>query len=279
MVEPIQPPPGLERGPANTGAAGASELPASEPPAAAPLPPPARIEGYIDGVQDRRVVGWAWCRSRPADPVEVEIRVDGKAVATVRADRFRPDLAKAGLSEGRHGFEAMLECALSAEDKARLAAQARIRAGEPWVPLVNRTTHPARIAGPAEGASAPALSPGETQAVLGAIAALDKTVGQSFGRLRAELQAAIAGKGAAQASAPNSAADADAQAWRDQLTTLVGSVDVLQTRLDAICAALQEGGSRTALSRRGDRTLMFVVTALGAVSCASLLLGLFAAFG
>lgn len=280
MTGSSQPPSGPAEGPSDTGETSSLKAPASEPPAAIPLPPPAHIEGYIDGVQDRRVFGWAWCRSQPGDPVDVEIRVDGKAVAAVRADRLRADLAKAGLSEGRHGFEAVLERALSAEDKARLTAHARVRTGAPWASLVNRTTLTAeRMAGPAGGATSPARSPSDTQAVLAAIAALEKTVAQGLGRCRAELQAAIAGKGIAQAAAPVSEADADARTWREQLATLVASADVLQTRVDAICAALQEGGAKAALSRRGDRTLMLVVCALGAVSCGSLLLGLFAVFG
>jgi hypothetical protein len=279
MVESIQPLSASDKGPSKTAEAGASEAPAPEQPAAAPLAPQVRIEGYIEGVQDRRVFGWAWCRSRPAEPVEVEIRVDGKAVSAVRADRFRPDLAKAGLSEGRHGFEAILESELRAEDKSRLTAHARTEPGEPWVTLVNRTTHAAvRTGGTAETPPSAPRPPSDTQAILAAIAALEKTVAQGFGRLRAELQAAIAGKGKVQ-GAPDAETDADAQAPRERWASLIASMDVLQTRMDAVCAALQEDHAEAASSRRGDRALMLLVAALGVVSCGSLVLGLFAVFG
>ena len=40
----------------------------------------------------------------PASPVSVEVLVDGVAMGTVAADRARPDLARAGKGDGRHGF-------------------------------------------------------------------------------------------------------------------------------------------------------------------------------
>ena len=154
MVEHLQTPsdPGTVR--PDAGGPGAPQ-PVSGRPAPAALAPSGPVEGYIEDVQDRRVIGWAWCRSRPNDPVEVEIRVGDETLAAVRADRFRGDLAKAGLSEGRHAFEAALDCTLSAEQKTRLTAHARPRAGDPWVPLVNRTRRAAAKGGEAAEGAAP----------------------------------------------------------------------------------------------------------------------------
>ena len=278
MVEQLQTPsdPGTVR--QDAGDPGATQ---PDRPAPAALALAGAVEGYIEGVQDRRVFGWAWCRSRPNDPVDVEIRMGDQTLAAVRADRYRGDLAKAGLSEGRHAFEAVLDCTLSAEQKTRVTVHARPRAGEPWVPLVNRTRWAlAKGVDAAEGAApSPTRSANDVEAVLSAIAALEKSLAQGFARCRADLRDAVAAKAAAQAAVQDSGAAADSQTWREQLSTLVDSIDVLQTRVDAICAALREGGAASDSARRSDRLLMLLVSGLGVVSGASLLLGLFAVFG
>lgn len=239
------------------------------------------VEGYIEDVQDRRVIGWAWCRSRPNDPVDVEIRVGDETLAAVRADRYRGDLARAGLSEGRHAFEAALDGTLSAEQKTRLTAHARPRAGEPWIALINRTRRAAAKGGdPAEGAAPQPDRPGrDAEAVLSALAALEKSVTQGFGRCRADLRDAVAARADAQAAVRDPGAAPDSQMWREQLSTLIDSIDILQTRVDVICAGLQERGASFGSARRSDRVLMLLVSGLGVVSGASLLLGLFAVFG
>lgn len=278
MVEQLQTPsdPGTVR--QDAGDPGATQ---PDRPAPAALALAGAVEGYIEGVQDRRVFGWAWCRSRPNDPVDVEIRMGDQTLAAVRADRYRGDLAKAGLSEGRHAFEAILDCTLSAEQKTQVTVHARPRAGEPWVPLVNRTRWAlAKGVDAAEGAApSPTRSANDVEAVLSAIAALEKSLAQGFARCRADLRDAVAAKAAAQAAVQDSGAAADNQTWREQLSTLVDSIDVLQTRVDAICAALREGGAASDSARRSDRLLMLLVSGLGVVSGASLLLGLFAVFG
>ena len=232
--------------------------------AGSPLSPDP-VEGYIDGIQNRRVFGWAWCRSRPTDPVDVEIRFDDQVLLTVRADRFRPDLAKAGLTDGRHGFEAVLEDGVAADQKARITAYGRCGANDPWVPLVNRTIKAATKATVREDGAAPPSKPiADLQPILNGLAALQKRMDERIATWRAELRAH---------------AESDAQAIRDQLTMLTSATDVLQMRIDAVCAALREGTAAAPSSRRGDRTLMLVVAALGVVSCASLLLGLIAVLG
>ncbi len=281
MVEQLQTP--SDRGTirVDAGEANASRPAASDRPAPAALALAGAVEGYIEGVQDRRVFGWAWCRSRPNDPVDVEIRIGDQTLAAVRADRFRGDLAKAGLSEGRHAFEAVLDCTLSAEQKTQVTVHARAQAGEPWVPLVNRIRRAAAKGGDVAEGAAPSSTrpPSDVEAVLSAIAALEKSVVQGFGRCRADLRDAVAAKAAAQAAVQDSGAAADSQTWREQLFTLVDSIDVLQTRVDTICAALREGGATSGSARRSDRMLMLLVSGLGVVSGASLLLGLFAVFG
>lgn len=220
------------------------------------------IEGYIDGIQERRVYGWAWCRNRPSEPVDVEIRFDDQALLTVRADCFRQDLAKAGLTDGRHAYEAVLEEAVAAGDKGRISAWGRCSGGDPWVPLVNRTTKP--VGHPATRVAASSAVAADLQPVLNALAAVQKKLEERIATWRADLR---------------TDAEGDAQAVRDQLTTLASSLDVLQMRVDALCATMQESTAPAASSRRGDRTLTLLVTGLGIISGASLLLGLFAVFG
>ena len=278
-VEQLQTPsePGTDR--PDAAGPGATQ-PASNRPAATALAPSGPVEGYIEDVQDRRVIGWAWCRARPNDPVEVEIRVGDETLAAVRADRYRGDLAEAGLSEGRHAFEAALDSTLSNEQKTRLTAHARPRAGEAWVALVNRTRRALAKGGEtAEGAAQPARPGSDAEAVLSAIVALEKSVTQGFGRFRADLRDAVAAGAAAHAAVRDTGAAADSQMWREQLSTLVDAIDVLQTRVDVICAALQDRGAASGSARRSDRVLMLLVSGLGVVSGASLLLGVFAVFG
>lgn len=70
--------------------------------------PPHELRGYIDGVQDGRIVGWAWDRSRPRRRLEVEILSAGVPLGLARADGFRDDLAASGVGDGRYAFSFVL---------------------------------------------------------------------------------------------------------------------------------------------------------------------------
>jgi hypothetical protein len=61
-------------------------------------------EGFHDPGDSRTIAGWAWDSSRPDSPLEVAILDGDRPLATVTADRFRPDLLREGLGNGRHGF-------------------------------------------------------------------------------------------------------------------------------------------------------------------------------
>jgi Macrocin-O-methyltransferase (TylF) len=61
-------------------------------------------EGAHDPGDGRTIRGWAWDSSRPDSPLEVAILDGDRPLATVTADRFRPDLLGAGKGNGRHGF-------------------------------------------------------------------------------------------------------------------------------------------------------------------------------
>ena len=82
----------------------------------------ADVVGFIDSIGGTRVSGWVWNRQDPAERLEVEIRLDNDPIATVRADRPRPDLEKAKIGEGAYGFEARLPEPLAREEKHRVSA-------------------------------------------------------------------------------------------------------------------------------------------------------------
>ncbi len=66
------------------------------------LPP---VHGYLDDATPDGVRGWAWCAAHPYAPVLLDVLLDGVLVRQVLADRFRRDLAAAGIGAGCHSFE------------------------------------------------------------------------------------------------------------------------------------------------------------------------------
>ena len=78
---------------------------------ALPLPPdrdPPAVTGHVDGVKvaAERVEIWGWAHAAdwPGAAPAIEARLDGRVVAVASADRHRPDLAAAGIGDGRHAF-------------------------------------------------------------------------------------------------------------------------------------------------------------------------------
>jgi hypothetical protein len=68
-------------------------------------PPHAKLLGYVDQAGHAGITGWAYLPAHPDEAVELEV-LDGQGViARILADRYRPDLAQAGIGNGRHGFE------------------------------------------------------------------------------------------------------------------------------------------------------------------------------
>jgi hypothetical protein len=63
-----------------------------------------RFEGNLELVTGERIVGWAFDRTRPDDPVQVEIFDGVNAPVTITADTLRPDLQTVGKGNGKHAF-------------------------------------------------------------------------------------------------------------------------------------------------------------------------------
>jgi hypothetical protein len=60
--------------------------------------------GYHDAADCNVISGWAWNRNEPNNPVNIDIFDGATPLATISANIFRPDLLKAGIGNGYHGF-------------------------------------------------------------------------------------------------------------------------------------------------------------------------------
>jgi hypothetical protein len=79
-------------------------------PPRAPVPPPyfPSPQGRIEGIGRTLISGWIWDANSPNVPQEIEIWDSDVLVMKVVADGLRSDLVKAGIGDGRHGFQARL---------------------------------------------------------------------------------------------------------------------------------------------------------------------------
>jgi glycosyltransferase involved in cell wall biosynthesis len=72
---------------------------------------PAR--GRLDVVTRERITGWAQNAEDPATPVALQILANGRPIARVLANQYRPDLAAAGIGTGWHSFDVAIPGGLS----------------------------------------------------------------------------------------------------------------------------------------------------------------------
>lgn len=83
---------------------------AAAPPA---VPPGTRLLGQLDRADGDAIAGWAYDPGQPGERVALTLHIDGLAVGTVMADRYRADLQASGVGDGRHSFEVRLPRGLS----------------------------------------------------------------------------------------------------------------------------------------------------------------------
>src|SRR5262249_10656576 len=67
-------------------------------------PEEANYEGVHDRTDNNRTNGWAWDKNRPDTTISVDIYDGETLLATVKAENMRPDIARAGKGNGKHGF-------------------------------------------------------------------------------------------------------------------------------------------------------------------------------
>ncbi len=64
----------------------------------------ATCQGWVDQATRERLDGWALDTTTPGSPVALQLLDNGRLVARVLANRYREDLAAAGMGTGRHAF-------------------------------------------------------------------------------------------------------------------------------------------------------------------------------
>ncbi len=84
---------------------------------------PVALHGMVDRLSPSVISGWAWDKRSPDRSLEVEILVNGEPLATVRAERFRPDLAAGGIGDGRKGFEHRIPAGLQLRPGSTVACR------------------------------------------------------------------------------------------------------------------------------------------------------------
>ena len=90
-----------------------------------PTPSTGPLRGYIDETTPH-LRGWAQDTTAPETPVLLEILHNGTVIGTILANRYRPDLRKAGLGSGCHAFELPAQGNVTlrrASDGARVGAE------------------------------------------------------------------------------------------------------------------------------------------------------------
>jgi hypothetical protein len=65
---------------------------------------PPVYEGYHDIADCNTILGWAWDKNRPDEPIQVDIYDGDTRLATITASDFRQDLLSAGHGNGKHAF-------------------------------------------------------------------------------------------------------------------------------------------------------------------------------
>jgi glycosyltransferase involved in cell wall biosynthesis len=109
------------------------------------------VEGFIERLNVREVAGWAW--KPPTDErVELEILVDDQVVARTRADIERPELADAGIGDGRHGFHLSFNRSITGRERAVVRPL-----GRPPLPRLPQVD--AKLAPPVPSEGVPAAPP------------------------------------------------------------------------------------------------------------------------
>lgn len=78
------------------------------------------LRGHVDAVTRHGAQGWALDTGRPGYRPEVEALLDGRVIASTRADRHRPDLAPQGLGDGSNGFQLDFPAGFSGDDVPRV---------------------------------------------------------------------------------------------------------------------------------------------------------------
>lgn len=75
------------------------------------------LYGRIEQVSRTEIRGWAWDPRAPDEHIRIEMVEGEKRLMVVVADGYRPDLARLGCGDGRHGFRIELDGRLLSNDR------------------------------------------------------------------------------------------------------------------------------------------------------------------
>jgi GT2 family glycosyltransferase/SAM-dependent methyltransferase len=79
--------------------------------------------GSVDEVSCSHVTGWAWDPTAPERRLLLDVLRDGERVSSVWADRYREDLAEAGIGDGRYSFAFIPEEPLHGEPEPSITVK------------------------------------------------------------------------------------------------------------------------------------------------------------
>ena len=215
----------------------------SEPARAAALEQEAKagVKGYVEAVTETAALGWVWkpgCRDR----LNVELQLDGQAVARAVADGMREDLARGGIGDGRHAFT------LAIPDGVRP------RAGE------------LRVFAVIDGAAVMLEAPPSSEPAIAQLGQLQRGIDMLLGSQRLmhrNLQAALLQQG------PSSAATlADIAACQANLQESIATFEVFAIRLEQALAAREAPAGAVAPRRALAAVVGLSSLALVASCCA-----------
>jgi hypothetical protein len=107
--------------------------------------PVTTIRGFFTLSAGDQVVGWAYDADRPDDHIAVEALLHGRRVGMARALEFRPDLLRAMIGNGDHGFTLAIDTSIRPEDLANIEVYGISEAGQrKLLQTVRREDEPSR---------------------------------------------------------------------------------------------------------------------------------------
>ncbi|WP_181704522.1 hypothetical protein [Chthonobacter rhizosphaerae] len=246
----------VDQKPAPTPAPTLASAPAT---AAPPAPAAPRLQGRLDALEGNRLFGWAFDPDAPSERLVVKVRLAGREIASVSADRPRVDLRRNGVGDGGHAFDVDLP----AEAMDRLDALEVVALSGAKPPLVLPMPRPAERAAEAAIAAPVNRLFEKMDVVAGAQRQLQlaqRDAAQALARLTARMDE-IAAEGGSLETAVRGV-----EVMQREIAERVGDIEVFLVRFDSTLGsfdqrilALQASGNHHA------RPLLLVAAALAGV--------------
>jgi glycosyltransferase involved in cell wall biosynthesis len=118
--------------------------------------PASQLRGYLETVNRSVLEGWVMDRAAPEHRVGLAVFDNGAEIGRVVADRFRADLVRAGIGDGKHSFVFYLPDNLAHD----ISHAFELRSAEGWVLPLHRTC---AVLEPQDAASAAVTAAGRAK--------------------------------------------------------------------------------------------------------------------